>query len=64
MLTRVELIKTDPKFPQAREKFWLNSSMNGIVDTLVRGRLNVVIFSTYSNDLGHFPTILKQKYGC
>ena len=61
MLTSTECVKADSKFSQARDEFWFDTSVDGVIDALVRRWQNVVICFTYFNNLGHFPAVLEHR---
>lgn len=53
--TWVELVKSDPILPQAREEFWLDISMDSIVDALVRRRHDIPVDLANLADFGDLP---------
>ena len=53
---RVELVKRDPVLAQAREELRLDLAVDGVVDTLVRRRLNVPVRPADADDLCDLPS--------
>ena len=53
--TRVELIKRDAELAEAREELRFNLAVDGVVDALVRRRLDVAVCAADAHHLGDFP---------
>lgn len=56
--TRIELVESYAKFTQAREEFGFNLAVNGVIDPLVGGRLDVPVRLANHHDLGDFPPVV------
>jgi hypothetical protein len=65
-LTWVEFIKVYTKFTKAWEELGLNASMDGVVTTLVRSRLDLTVGTTKGYHLSDLPpsalTLARDKY--
>ena len=56
-LTGVELVEGDAEFAEAREELRLDLAVDGVVDALVRRRLDVPVRLADADNLGDFPPV-------
>ena len=54
--TRVELVEGDAELAQAREELRLDPAVDGVVDPLVRRRLDVTVRLADADDLRDLPS--------
>ena len=54
---RVELVERDAKLAQAREELGLDGAVDGVVDALVRGGLDVPVRLADADDLCDLPSV-------
>ena len=55
--TRVELVKCDAELAQAGEELRFGLAVDGVVDALVRRRLDVPVRAADAHHLGDFPPV-------